>query len=86
MVARVAWTAASLPAAIEERNRKLAGSASLAEEPMFCMETSIKLFYFANWVYSCPAGNASAEELPPVTEVDSDGVGIAAVGPSQSDR
>lgn len=79
------WTAASLSGAIEERNQKLAGSASLASEPMFCMETAIKLFYFTNWVYSCP-GTVTSTEQPPVvvSEVAGEGAVLDA-GSSQSD-
>lgn len=48
-----AWTSSSLPAAIAERNRKLEDSVSLRNEPMFCMETAIKLLYFSIIVYGC---------------------------------
>lgn len=38
-----AWTAAALPYATAQRNAKLSDSPALTLEPMFCVETAIKL-------------------------------------------
>ncbi len=47
-----AWTQAEHPLAINRRNAKLARNKKLAAEPMFCIETAIKLLYYSNLVYS----------------------------------
>lgn len=57
-----AWTYSSLPAAIQARNARLASSAKLASEPMFCLETAIKLLYFSNLAYTCPGGAEEEDE------------------------
>ena len=46
------WTSADHPLAINRRNSKLSTSAPLRQEPMFCIETAMKLLYFSNLVYS----------------------------------
>jgi hypothetical protein len=43
---------ASLPARIAARNAHVAQSQKLAREPMFCVETAIKLLYFSELAYS----------------------------------
>jgi len=46
-----AWSEKQLPKAISRRNAKLAGSRALAEKPMFCIETAIKLLYYSRLTY-----------------------------------
>jgi len=46
-----AWSEKQLPEAISRRNAKLAGSRALAENPMFCIETAIKLLYYSRLTY-----------------------------------
>jgi hypothetical protein len=51
------WTEASRASKLEERHRHLqhgaetAHSAALDREPMFCMETAVKLLYFSGLSY-----------------------------------
>ena len=59
-----AWTSASMPAAIVARNKRLANSRKLSREPMFCLETCIKLLYFSNLVYHCPNGSSAGGIKP----------------------
>jgi Lipase (class 3) len=47
-----AWTQAEQPLAINRRNAKLARNKKLAAQPMFCIETAIKLLYYSNLVYT----------------------------------
>jgi hypothetical protein len=47
-----AWTEAEQPIAINKRNAKLANNKKLSAQPMFCVETAIKLLYYSNLVYS----------------------------------
>jgi hypothetical protein len=47
-----AWTQAEHPLAVNRRNAKLAKNKKLAAEPMFCVETGIKLLYYSNLVYT----------------------------------
>ena len=60
-----AWTQAEHPLAINRRNAKLARNKKLAAEPMFCIETAIKLLYYSNLVYSI-----DDSEVQKVTRVD----------------
>lgn len=46
------WTNAEHPLALNRRNSKLSTKTPLRQEPMFCVETAIKLLYFSNLVYS----------------------------------
>jgi hypothetical protein len=83
-----AWTRAALPARKAARNAHMAGSARLAREPMFCMETAVKLLYFSNLVYSAEGdagmgtaqGEASPEGLAKLAEESVAGAAAAAVG------
>ena len=47
-----AWTEASLPKAIAQRNLHLPQSEQLVAEPMLCIETACKLLYWSCIVYS----------------------------------
>ena len=49
-----AWTEAEKPGRLADRaehGRTPGAAASLAEEPMFCMETALKALYWATLVY-----------------------------------
>lgn len=60
-----AWSGAELPVALRRRNAKLADSRHLAKEPMFCMETCVKLINFSSLIYSI-----REDEVDAVTRVD----------------
>jgi hypothetical protein len=47
-----AWSEEQMPEAIRRRNAKLAGSSTLAEKPMFCIETAIKMLYYSEMAYT----------------------------------
>jgi hypothetical protein len=47
-----AWSEKQVPEAVRRRNAKLAGSSTLAEKPMFCIETAIKMLYYAKFAYN----------------------------------
>ena len=48
-----AWTERSLSTRVEQRNElgSLQDRSALAEEPMFCFETAVKLLYWCGLVY-----------------------------------
>ncbi len=46
-----AWTQASLPECLAQRNRHLASSAELCRKPMFCFQTALALLYWSDLVY-----------------------------------
>ena len=58
-----AWTYESLPAAIASRNARLSSSTELANSPMFCMETAIKLLYFSSMAYDVQDANPAVEDI-----------------------
>ena len=60
-----AWSEKQVPKAIRRRNAKLAGSRALAEKPMFCIETAIKMLYFSRLVYK-----VTEEELKELSDGD----------------
>jgi hypothetical protein len=53
----LAWTEAAAPARVALRNARLAGSAELAAEPMFCVELAVRLLRWADLVYSAQLGD-----------------------------
>ena len=63
------WTSSELPVALRRRNAKLSASKKLAKEPMFCIETAIKLLYFSNLVYT-----VNDDEVQNVIITDAQGV------------
>ena len=46
------WTEGGVPAALSSRNEKLASSQKLVKEPLFCVETAIKMLYWAKLAYT----------------------------------
>lgn len=46
-----AWTEEDKPGAIRRRNAHMHGASRLDAEPMFCIETAIKLLFWADLVY-----------------------------------
>ncbi len=46
-----AWTEREKPEKVAVRNQTLHSNAALVQEPMFCFETTLKLFYWTALVY-----------------------------------
>eukprot|EP00887_Chlorella_sp_A99_P006490 scaffold3.g6490.t1 len=62
----VAWTEAGRPAALAARDAHLASSEALRAEPMFCVETAVKLLHLAGLVYAL-------EEVDPAVSLFDEG-------------
>lgn len=57
------WTYKGLNDAIDTRNKHLSSSTDLRKQPMYCMETAIKLLYFSWLAYRLPLKDICVEDL-----------------------
>lgn len=53
MLQQHAWSEEQKPARLEQRNQRLTelGQDAVCGQPLFCVETAIKLFYFSALIY-----------------------------------